>query len=1274
MLPNPRNHIIFLYRMAMYKVFIMLMITLMSHHVHSKVITVNANNGNESTRCCVKGHCPCSSLSNALKMMDSNTIINITSEAFTLQDDIVIGSGSINNVTITSYTARVNCSNIMISCESCDDVLISGITWVSCRFALSNCSVRSCALMHGNFIVSGSISIEQSVSSLASPFWINKTDSTDYVNLTISGSTLYALTVSDFSCLSQWNITIINTTLINDYSAMFDGFRVCADVFYGMHMGNVTVSKSFYGIHLEFNSSKGNISVSVLSSTFVYGVKAIECMLTAHSKDASTLIMITDSEFMNSVYYRSMDRKSTSLVYLFTEFIVSSTISLNNVNFTNNFNLGTWPMFFVTTSALLPMSFSNVFMTNVNFISNRFSSIFFIETAGSNNQLIFHQCKFLDNSREKLALLFIRGPNNATKHADSNPSLIVSDCSFSRNVFTDGIISIAGQTNHYIFEISNTLFDQNMVFEYIININITANIMVNISTSSFIHNEVSDGCLSIPALSSVYLTSSKYINNTGIFVSASRATVTLKSSNFIGNSRGCIHLGDYSYLYLTGNILFDSNSADNGAALYMDTQAHVNITTGSNLQFVKNSATMGGAIFIDFADDEFNCVDVFTMENGARVTFEDNIAGAGDSLYFRVPKSCNVNTNTSYPDSLMYTPYHFNYKGLNSTSYYEVDCFNQPVTKFPVITSPYYLLLCGNHVKQLKDATYFIDNIVLGKPAEFEASVLDYFGKVTQSLQFSLNCITCPSDIKLSFNNKHVLIDGTSLFSLTFFGTKLNFSINVTVIFDSFLDVDLKPIEVPVIVELVPCFSHIGYTYSKAKDGCTCYHPSIVKCNEHYNEIEDGYWIGVISSQPTISLCPPHYCSFIHRIKSTLGYSHLPDEADAQCNHHRRGTACGECSEGHTLAYDSTDCISVNHCSTALTIIVILSTCVYWLIIVGGVFTLLYFNRNIPLGYTYGIIYYYSMVGFLFSNNLYVSESAFVFISVMSSFTQLSPEFLGKLCLFKGLSGIDQLFIHYVHAIAISLLVIVFIIVAKFSRKLSDFVSRCHIVRIICLLFLLSYTSTVSTSLQLLRPLRFTDVEEVYTYSSPSVQYFHDRHAVYGTVAIVLELAMGIGLPLLLLLEPFINKYINFVKIKPFLDELQDCYKMKKKYRWFASYYLICRNVILLIVFVGNSYYNRMLFYLLIACVVMATIHLWVRPYKSTMLNIFDGLILQAMVVGVSINIFAFLQPAATELVLVLVIFPLIIICIIGIGQLIRRKVRGGEYIENDEDFPRFVC
>ena len=548
---------------------------------------------------------------------------------------------------------------------------------------------------------------------------------------------------------------------------------------------------------------------------------------------------------------------------------------------------------------------------------------------------------------------------------------------------------------------------------------------------------------------------------------------------------------------------------------------------------------------------------------------------------------------------------------------------------------------------------------------------MDYFKKASQFVQFNLNCITCPDDIRLS-SNGYTIVDNTSPLSLTFSGNRIYFSVNVTVMLTSLLDAYMQPIEAKVIIELVPCFNHLGYAYSKEINGCACYHVSVVKCSDQYNEIEDDYWIGSISSQPTTSLCPTRYCSFIHRNKFTPGYSELPDTVDAQCNDHRTGTACGECSSGYTLTYDTTDCISENNCSTAITVVVIASTCLYWLVSVVGVFALLYYNRRIPLGYTYGIIYYYSIVGIFFSNNLYVSESAFLVISVLSSFTQLSPQFLGKLCLVKGLSGIDQLFIHYAHPVAVSLLVVVFVIAAKFSSKLSAFVSQCCIIRIICLLLLLSYTSIASTSLQLLRPLTFTDIAEVYTYTSPNIQYFHGRHALYGVVAIVCELIVGISLPLLLL-EPFVNTKINFVKIKPLLDEFQDCYRDKRHFRWFASYYLICRQIILLIVFIGSSNYSRMLFILQITCIIIATIHMWVQPYKSASLNIFDGMILQIMVGSVAINSYTFLQPAATELVLIVVILPLFVMCAVGIREIIKRKLHGGEYTALPGDDARFV-
>ena len=102
-----------------------------------------------------------------------------------------------------------------------------------------------------------------------------------------------------------------------------------------------------------------------------------------------------------------------------------------------------------------------------------------------------------------------------------------------------------------------------------------------------------------------------------------------------------------------------------------------------------------------------------------------------------------------------------------------------------------------------------------------------------------------------------------------------------------------------------------------------------------------------------------------------------------------------------------------------------------------------------------------------------------------------------------------------------------------------------------------------------MRPLTFVDVDKVYTYLSPDIQYLHGHHIAYIIPAIIFTIVIVIGFPLLLLLEPFLNSKINFIKIKPLLDQFQGCYK--DKYRCFAGYYMICRLVIVLLVIVKIS-------------------------------------------------------------------------------------------------------
>jgi len=66
-----------------------------------------------------------------------------------------------------------------------------------------------------------------------------------------------------------------------------------------------------------------------------------------------------------------------------------------------------------------------------------------------------------------------------------------------------------------------------------------------------------------------------------------------------------------------------------------------------------------------------------------------------------------------------------------------------------------------------------------------------------------------------------------------------------------------------------------------------------------------------------------------------------------------------------------------------------------------------------------------------------------------------------------------------------------------------------------------------TTSLLLSRSLISDNVDKIYTYLSPDIEYCHDHHLPYFIVAVLCTLVIVIGIPLLLLLEPFLNHKIN---------------------------------------------------------------------------------------------------------------------------------------------------
>ena len=201
---------------------------------------------------------------------------------------------------------------------------------------------------------------------------------------------------------------------------------------------------------------------------------------------------------------------------------------------------------------------------------------------------------------------------------------------------------------------------------------------------------------------------------------------------------------------------------------------------------------------------------------------------------------------------------------------------------------------------------------------------------------------------------------------------------------------------------------------------------------------------------------------------------HLSPVRANQCRSHKNGTACGECENRYYLSFDSPrpECVEESSYQTALVVILLL---LYWAAIVVTVFAITHFK--VTIGSLSGIIYYYSIVDILINNQINMSSGLFTTIGIWSSFTKLTPQFLGRLYFVKTMSGIDQYFIHYVHTFAVLLILLMISVLTRRSHWVSSFVSR-GIIQFICFLFLLSYTSVATTSLLLMQPLKFEDIDE----------------------------------------------------------------------------------------------------------------------------------------------------------------------------------------------------
>ena len=1168
---------------------------------YSRNITISVD-GNDSTSCCVNGDCFCSSLQHALQNISNDTeLINIISSQVLLPTVVTITNhntieivGSNHTVVTCNDTGRVlflNCTNVSIldiTWDHCGDNLAGG---VSVNYSES-LLISSCKFQHS---LAYGVTVEVMVGV------ITITD-TEILNNSVLSNSAGGFLLRQTNKTAKLEVNIINC------SFKFNGYK-------------------------RGHADGGGINVQTISLTSLLSVSIENCVISNNHAyrgggifvDANvTNFAITFTNVTVTDNYAS----SGDAIHCFTpggnnaSFIIKGS---SNLIEGSSINLG-----FSSSMTSISMEDLAVAHTAEQYM------LFRIDTYSNSNLTI---------SFSEMNLLRTRVQLRVNQHPES--CILKFNKLIANN---NSSLSIDGsESNGFQCSITNCQFLNNSDNIAVVNIHNknpryndgTQVPTIQIINSSFTHNRNGDSVVRLmydedetnPPLGEVQLSSTTFANN-------------IDNDNTL-------------YLYhcnltISNKIIFKGNSAIKGAGIYFTNLSIAMLQSHADMEFIDNTAALGGgAIYVEYLypDKPSHCPYTLTMiawpvfytANEYTATFSNNRAhAAGNSIFFSIPKdyaSC-IDRNLSSSSSLLHIPTHFNYSGQNE-----------------IATSPYNLQLGAPAVCNgscTDGGIYQVKGIMLGEEFSVVTKMVGYYNNSAEPTLFEIRC---------SENCQHYNLTGSDNFEYKFIQT--NKTINISIIGDEVktdsvivlemssvvatINSDVRVITVKIEVTLTPC--HFGFIYDNDKKVCLCNNKvaDIVKCGLDGIKLKRGYWYGEIGYHIVVGYCPNNFCNYATSCKSSDKFCDLSKFSDGQCNLHRIGPACGKCQNNYSLSLDSTDCVPDSLCSAWWTALIITIMVIYWLGVSFTIIFMVYFiTAPTMLGYVYGIIYFYSVIDLLVSNDLPISNGMVQFIEILSGLVNLTPRFLGSLCLAKGLSGIDQQVIHYVHPFAILLLLLLIPKVAKCCKSLSSILNRVGTVRSLCLLLLLCYTSVSSTSLKLLLPLTFKGTHTTYAYYSPNIEYFTGRHVFYGIAAIFFTLVIVLGLPIFLLLQPLLRRCqrIPFIRIKHILDQFQQCYK--REYHWAAGIYLICRLLIFVTVGLNSVEYVTSYFVLQVLCFIVAVVHIILRPYRDDKVNSLDHIILliAVMVVGLNTNNL-FLSLSADKaindfIVIMFVLLPLI--------------------------------
>ena len=705
------------------------------------------------------------------------------------------------------------------------------------------------------------------------------------------------------------------------------------------------------------------------------------------------------------------------------------------------------------------------------------------------------------------------------------------------------------------------------------------------------------------------------INGMGV-VYAESVALHMEETHLVRNGGTAMVLSSTT-AYMRGNVSFEGNAGLNGGAAFLLGASWITLLNNTRVLFLSNHAyETGGAIY-------------FTLHTGQ--SLNDTLIQA---CLFQYKSDQNV--HVSFVNNTAYTLQNYQSIFISAT----VNCYNisKVVTFDPLVPTQIESIPVkfkfGLPAREVGGV--YVTTITPGLPFTIHPIAMDVLGNNVSTTAL-VNVIPISSEgiyndsTKYSLKGSSVIFVKDTAFTTPFYITGPENCSSEQML--AFKTSSVQPVVAYLHLDISNC--NLGFVFNPKSMRCEC-HTDVagsVVCFKDSDEacIQEGYWYGTVqtheknatnssssngevyTSKPCFNQfctygCPQGQCLSKVQGESLCQLSDITDQ-DSQCPLNKGGVLCSSCRENYTFTFGGVKCVETSKCNGWEISVVVLLMLGYQLAFVAAILVVLKLNVHIGSGYIYCLLYYFSVINYMVANTWPSGPIRYI-VDTFVAITQIDAKFLGffDLCFSASIANnLPLQFLKYLGPLVVGLSVFLVVILARhwprFLRLSQNASSHA-----ICILLLMSYTSVTETSYIILSPIQFKGSSLLFVKNDPTVVYFDPRHHLpYAIVAILAEVFIAIPFVLLLFLAPFLARWVNLTRLKPILDELQSCYK--DRYRWFAGYYLLCRQIVYLIGCLNLEDFKEV-FFMQWFCIAVLLVHVAFCPYKEWWLNAVDTFLL----------------------------------------------------------------